>query len=294
MNWFTNLKTRTKLLLGFGIVTMFTLALGIQAIRVVETMKASEDDLYLNIVVSLKKLGDYRANLLTLRMRNVRLVTATGEGMQKALDQVREAEEQVGKDLQDLKANLVGPEEVRELERAQAEWNDYLAMGVLLRKAVTEHRIDDALGMISGAMRQKGMAVEAHYESLIEGHGKEAKATDDAFDVMAVTSRNIVLAILLAAMGVGIGLGFFMARSIANPIAQVVQTIDNADLTSSLASDRKDEIGDLLRAFDKFTGTIRATLTKWQAPRKRWQVRGRRSRPQRKRWRPVPQNKAVR
>jgi methyl-accepting chemotaxis protein len=71
----------------------------------------------------------------------------------------------------------------------------------------------------------------------------------------------VVIGLLVFAVAASLGLGWFMARSIANPIVQVVQTIDNADLTTSLASDRKDEIGDLLRAFDKFTGTIRQTLT---------------------------------
>jgi methyl-accepting chemotaxis protein len=77
----------------------------------------------------------------------------------------------------------------------------------------------------------------------------------------AQTSALIKLLIAVAATTVlSIGLGVFIARVIAVPIGSVITNIRNADLNSTLDTDRKDEVGELQRAFSGFVKTIRDTL----------------------------------
>jgi methyl-accepting chemotaxis protein len=261
MNWFTNLKTKTKLLLGFGIVSVITLALGIESVRTVAWMQGEEDNMYSNIIVSMGKLGSERREFMRLRMENVRLMVVAPADREKAIDGILNLEKTVASGLADLKTALTQPKEQEMLSGAQAAFEEYKSQGVQFRKAVAEGRTADAMKLVTGVFKEKGTIVENAYNQLVAGHLNEAKETDAAFDEASAESRMIVIGLLVLAVVASMGLGIFMAQSISRPIVQVVQTIDNADLTTSLASDRRDEIGDLLRAFDKFTGAIRSTLT---------------------------------
>ena len=261
MKWFTNLKTKTKLMLGFGIVTLIALVLGVEAVMSVGEMKEGQDDLYNNVVVSLDRLGNNRVEFVRLRMRNVRLMVVPAGERETAIREIIETESKVDAGLVTFSQMLTGVEEKAVLERGLSGWKDYRAMGEKFRKAVVENRIAEAGAIVNGPFREKGREIEGAFELLVKGHMTEAAATDVAFDTMAQNSRNTVIGLLMLAVVASLGLGFFMANSISKPIAQVVQIIDNADLATSIASDRGDEIGDLQRAFDKFITTIRSTLT---------------------------------
>ncbi len=261
MSWFTDLKTRTKLLLGFGVVTVIAAALGLEAVTSVNTMKEGEDNLYMNIVVSMDKLGTCQTTFMRLRLQNVRLLVAPPQLRAQYAQDILQSEKALNDGFADLTTILTEGKEVEVLQQGKAAWTEYRAMGDQLRRLVLDGKIKEADELVNGPFKQKGKIVEEFFITVVKGHMAEAKAVDDEFDALAVSSRNIVILLLVLAIAASVGLGFFMARSIANPIVHVVKTIDNADLTSSLESDRKDEIGDLLRAFDKFTGTIRQTLT---------------------------------
>ena len=261
MNWFTNLKTRTKLMLGFGIVTVIALALGVEAVKTVSWMKTAEDDIYSNIIVSIGKLGVERREFMRLRMQNVRLLVVAPAERASAMEELVALERTIESGLADLARDLVEDHEQKTLRDGQDAFREYRAAGAAYRKAVQDGRMQEAAAMLTGAFKVKGAVVENVYNTLIEGHMAEAKRTDVEFDETTAESRNIVIALLVFAVASSLGLGIFLSGMISKPITQVVHTIDSADLTTSLSSDRKDEIGDLLRAFDKFTGTIRATLT---------------------------------
>jgi len=94
-----------------------------------------------------------------------------------------------------------------------------------------------------------------------EVHGAfEVKMSLDEVDE-AVANQSLVIAgiSILAALLTSL-VGFFIARSIAKPIKEVVTSIDNADLNSQFNNVREDEVGDLQRSFDKFVISIKDTL----------------------------------
>jgi methyl-accepting chemotaxis protein len=246
---------------GFGLVTVIALALGVEAVMTVSWMKTAEDDIYSNIVVSLDKLGSYRREFMRLRMQNVRLMVVQPTERVGAMAEIVTLENAVEAGLIDLTANLVEPHEQEVLRNAQTAFAQYKAQGVQFRSAVQENRIADASKMVTGVFKERGAVVEGAFNDLVKGHMEEARATDIGFDEAALESRNIVIGLLVLSVVVSLGFGIILSGMISKPIIQVVQTIDSADLTTTLSSDRKDEIGDLLRAFDKFTGTIRTTLT---------------------------------
>jgi methyl-accepting chemotaxis protein len=188
------------------------------------------------------------------------MIVPAGE-RETAMRDIMDSENKVAAGLTALAEAMKSPAEKEILDRGQAGWKDYCVMGEKFRTAIRENRIAEASAIVNGPFREKGKEIEAAFESLAKGHMVEAATMDISFDEMAQSARNTVIGLLLLAVVASLGLGFFMANSISKPIAQVVQIIDSADLSTSIASDRGDEIGDLQRAFDKFITTIRSTLT---------------------------------
>jgi methyl-accepting chemotaxis protein len=97
-------------------------------------------------------------------------------------------------------------------------------------------------------------------EGYVEQLGQAANAR--AADMQAMTQMGISATMIAAvvALLVGLSAAIFSTLMIVRPLKNVVVQMDNADLQTELMTNRSDEIGDLLRAFDKFVSTIRSSL----------------------------------
>ncbi len=82
---------------------------------------------------------------------------------------------------------------------------------------------------------------------------------DDIGQVMAAI-QGIVLTGLVVVTILALIVAIFMGRSMASPLRQLVQGIEQADLTTEFATDRGDEVGLLQRSFSGFVASIRRTL----------------------------------
>ncbi len=72
--------------------------------------------------------------------------------------------------------------------------------------------------------------------------------------MLALGSTVILLVLVL------VSFRFILRQMIIQPVNQVIETINNADLNSQFNSVRKDEVGDLQRSFDGFVTSIKNTL----------------------------------
>ena len=67
MNWFLNLKIRTKLLLSFTLVALFILAAGLYSTIQITKVNSNLKNIYNNDLQSVKLLGQLKANELNIR-----------------------------------------------------------------------------------------------------------------------------------------------------------------------------------------------------------------------------------
>jgi methyl-accepting chemotaxis protein len=77
----------------------------------------------------------------------------------------------------------------------------------------------------------------------------------------AISSQMVTSVAILGFLGFAclIFVSLFI-KTMLDPLKEVVGQMGNADLNTSLKSDREDEIGDLQRGFDKFVDSIKETL----------------------------------
>ncbi len=108
-------------------------------------------------------------------------------------------------------------------------------------------------------------AQNAAYEALktYDHHLTEAsrKATTAAMEE-AGFAKSSLIAVLLAAMMLGLAAAFFMARSLSRGLQQAVQLADAVavgDLSQTIAVNSQDELGDLVKALNTMTANLSAT-----------------------------------
>ncbi|MDL2339432.1 MAG: methyl-accepting chemotaxis protein [Pseudomonadota bacterium] len=73
------------------------------------------------------------------------------------------------------------------------------------------------------------------------------------------TAQTLLLALLAAGVGMGIWMAYYITRSITQPLQTALgaaRGIAENDLSHPVNSDRKDELGDLLRALDQMRGSL--------------------------------------
>lgn len=127
--------------------------------------------------------------------------------------------------------------------------------------AETGSRITTSEIRLNSASRamEFGTAVYTHER---EGDIIGSVVTGITTDNLRSDKRNaFLLSIALCVFFTGVAIVIvFTITKVFNLLSDIVNKIDNADLNTTFNSERQDEIGELLRAFDKFVGTIRNTL----------------------------------
>jgi methyl-accepting chemotaxis protein len=99
---------------------------------------------------------------------------------------------------------------------------------------------------------------------------EENLATASNADMRAALSRTLAILVILlgASLLAGAAMAFVITRSVTRPLREAVaaaSVIANNDLSHTLDSKRRDELGDLLRALGQMQGALRQMVTQVRA-----------------------------
>jgi methyl-accepting chemotaxis protein len=121
-------------------------------------------------------------------------------------------------------------------------------------------QMDEAKKVLFGEFDNLRNQMQDDIVKIVESTRNSAEA--DIGDNRRLAQITVFSTIVGPILGVIIAIiiGIFVSRSITQPLHQLNQSIDNADLNTVFASERKDEVGDLMRSFDQFVVTIKETL----------------------------------
>lgn len=147
------------------------------------------------------------------------------------------------------------------------------AEDIIMKQVVDNQAVQDALAgqsNVDQVINYNGVPVLSAYQPLTFGDKTWALLAEFAEEeVFRLDNhlRQVVLRITGISAFVVAVLGFFIARSIAQPLANLAETatnIANGDLELNATIDRKDEIGMLAEAFNKMTAQLRQSISDLQ------------------------------
>jgi methyl-accepting chemotaxis protein len=265
MRWFGNLKVSKKLGLGFGIVLILLIGLGIFSLGELSQMNRSAVDLATNWLPSLRVLGQIQYDVIDLRRKEMSFLLAANKE-DVAIEEGRSAavRSRLGGHLKDYE-KLITSEGERKLYQ---EFTQELAAHESVRLQVQElikagkHREGVHLSQSQG--RDTSEALIKKLSEDVELNHKGADAAAQIEFAAYISSRYWIIGSLAAALALGLFLTTVMTRSISKPVQQTVHVLESlaeCDLRETLDITTEDELGVMAAALNKTIATFRSMIS---------------------------------
>ena len=263
MQWFKDRRTATKLFLSFGFLALLMGVVGYLGIRGMVKIQDSLRDLHQNQALGVMHLEQANTHLTATGRSVRRLQVAADAVQQQAAEQdLLVHRQQFVEHFEQYRKTLHTEEAKAQAESAAKVWQEMCA------------RQDEYLDLTHRNQRQQAaanlpvlVAAAAKADQIVAELSKAKQksmqqAVDDAESAFQIT-RTTVVSVVLAALAVAVGLGFFIAHLISRPLAEAVRTLEavsDGDFTRSLEVSSTDEVGQMAKSLNQAVGNMRGAL----------------------------------
>ncbi|MGH6648000.1 methyl-accepting chemotaxis protein [Aquabacterium sp.] len=264
MSWFANLRLRAKLTLSFAVVLTMTLLLGVFSVLKLGAVNEQSTEVVHNWMPSIQAVSAHSTGVADLRLSDFQLVSAgdAAESQQAEKDMAL-----ASSDLQKSEAQYVklisSPAEKALWDAFKQDWAAYLGEHQEIVKLVKADQHDAARSRLLGRSQQLFVQANEKLDQLVLMNVKGGNEAGLQVDGIYNSARWAILVVVVLAVAVGMVLAMYMAQIISVPVrrtAEVLQAVAGGDLTQTIHSDRRDEIGIMQRALaqmiDSFAGTV--------------------------------------
>ncbi|MNZ51103.1 Methyl-accepting chemotaxis protein McpS [compost metagenome] len=250
--------------LGFGLVALLVLALGVFALMQMTSMRQQSEQVDSNWLPSVVAVGQMTQDTLRIRALTLRLlINRDPQSLQQNKARIEDIKAGLSKAQQQYQALIVLPEEQSLFDRYLKIEQQYMGLQAQVTQLSLQGQIDAATAVVNGEMNQLADQLTATLNELIALNNHHAnKATDLAAAVYS-NARVWVIALLLGALVMTVILALTLTRSIVRPLAQslqVAEIVATGDLTPQIAVQGADEPARLLAALKQMQQSLRETI----------------------------------
>jgi len=262
--WFKNLRTVTKLVLAFGLMSAITGFVGYKGLGAagdVNTLLGSMYDKELLGITDVQK-----ANILRITIsRDARSACIFKDKAEKErmAANVAKAFTDMDDALAEFDKTVITEENKARLAKAREIIPEYKkAVDELLDLTLAGKDAEVVEAMLKA--RAVGDQIDAAFKVLVDNKEKSGKqAYDDAAALYAKT-RTMLIWMIGGAVVLCVGIGYFIAQLISKPLLAtvgVLEKVAEGDMTVQLDLATTDEVGKMAGALNRATEAIRATLS---------------------------------
>jgi methyl-accepting chemotaxis protein len=254
MNWFYNLGTMKRLILGFSLVCAVLIGVGYVGVRGMSDINAMLGELYQRDMIGMSRMKSANVDLMYVarEMREAIIVTTPAELQQKR--------ESADKYLASLDANLLEGKKTLASEEEKAQ----MVAAEEAMKAYTDvvHRVMDLAGQgkkdeALKELRKGGGIVTRVAESFTSLCQAKEKAGADRYKASGESYASL-RTMVFTAIGLGVvaamAIGWFIARTIVRPLGKAVvvcQAVAAGDYGKRLDVHTRDEVGVMAKALNQ-------------------------------------------
>ena len=259
-----NLTIGKRSALGFGLIGLLVLFLGLFALNQMANMRKESREVDENWLPSIMAISELnmtvmRIRALTLRMtvaEDVQVVQSTAQRLAQLRGEVAE------RDAQYVKL-LTTAEEKSAYQRFKQAFDQYLPLQQRIVDQVQRGEHDQAIALINGAINEHADNVTAALNELQRINNEEAGQAAERASIQYDTGVGGVVAPLISAAGVTVMRAWMFTRSVVGPLGQAVsvaERIANGDLTGDFAVNGNDEPARLLASLKTMQNNLRGTI----------------------------------
>ncbi|MGN6826327.1 methyl-accepting chemotaxis protein [Paucibacter sp. M5-1] len=260
----SNLRVGLRLGLGFGLLLLLMLAMGIYAVNRVNRVQANVTDLAGNWLPSTQQLAGLNEALNQMRRAELQMLLGGGEkALQEETARLNKQWEQVPQLMASYEAS-VGSEAERQLFKEFADIvAAYKSSQPRLIELLRAGKQEEALSYLRGDSRKVFRATTEAIVKLITLNDQGgAQAHQDAKASHEAVLWGIWLMVALA-LALGSAVAWLLTRSLTQPLGYAAASADRiagGDLSVHLQSERRDELGDLLRSLARMQEALNLSM----------------------------------
>lgn len=274
MQWFRNLKTVTKLTIGFALVGVIMIGVGYLGIRNMGIINAGVQEVYEQHLLTIRAIAEARGRTHQIR----------GWILQHAIEHDPAKMNQLAAQIWDgyrfveERITRVGQ---MQLARQELEALDVFKAAVAAYKTYftddflptsSQGKKEEAYNFVLNNGRDRYQASVSAVDALIDLKENAAKSRYDEAQGIYSRSRILMLSFVVGGLLIGLALGYFIASLIAKAIKQVVAVTEQAaigDFAARVGLRTEDDLGQMGTAIDQMlarledsVGQAMAVLTK--------------------------------
>lgn len=258
MNYLNNISVARKLRLIAGVVLILMIALGGTAWWQMSKMNAQTDQILKYRVSGVKDAGQMQYVAARLRTREYRISVTKPEQMESALASYQKAIDEFDKASQSYGKFIYDKEEQKLFDEANRAWKSYLEKADTYIQPAKAGDNAAAIQAVAGRVKEFDELLK-YITALIEYN--EKGATSDAVQVSETydhAKTTVILGVGLAVV-LAMLLTWVVTRAISTPLKEALELaekVSKGDLTFTVTSDSRDEIGRLLGALKRMNHSL--------------------------------------
>src|ERR1700744_1143274 len=272
MKWFRDMKIGPKLMLAFMVVGAIAAFLGFMGINDMSTMNNLTDRLYSKDLPGVIYVGNANTALLqVIRAEQSLLLVNSAAERQKAKKRLDDGKTNVNTSLEQAKEVFHTETGKAILADFESAWKAHQATVERFENLESKGNAQshkEALEVLVGEGRDKAQVAEDALAKLTAR--KQDTAHKGAAEAAALyeSTRMWMLTLVISGVLLSIGLGFFISRSIASAVRQLVGVADKiavGDVNQKLTYESGDELGQLANSFRRvieYIGNVSEALEK--------------------------------
>ncbi|MDP4146231.1 MAG: methyl-accepting chemotaxis protein [Bacillota bacterium] len=253
MHWFNNLKIKTKLLLCFILVAIFTAVVGTVGIANMYSISSKGQSMYDNNLISIRNLSDVQRNLLVSHLSYLQ-VTSTGDtlSINKIIAEYETNKNENNGLLKEYEKTVMTEEEKKEYADFTSKLKLYRGLKDQIGELLRQEKLDEVKTMLSNFNDAESSCNDS-LTKLIDINKNSAKTLEDSNNnTFRITSISMLIIILIA-VGLAVFIGIKISTYLSSRIKKLSEATENlavGNLEVELDENAKDEIGDLSRSFE--------------------------------------------
>jgi methyl-accepting chemotaxis protein len=266
MKWFLNMKISTKLLLGFSIVLILAIAVGIVGIMNMQSITSNSDIMYRNMTVPIAEMSQVATAFQRVRV-NLRDIIAANDSAKIAdyVDRIAQRRAEIDEHATSF-SKTISTQKVQDAYDAflttRADFVKYMDQIVSLAQANRDEEANALLA--SDACYQSEQAEQNAILNLAELKKENAEAKSNENTDLSNSALIMMLAVLLAAVLLAAVIAIYISRMINSSMKRITQAAERiaaGDLCSDVSVNTKDEIGMLALAFCKMSENLNEVMS---------------------------------